>query len=128
MRVFKSKTFARFSERNAIPNEDLCDAVRRASRGLIDANLGGGVLKQRLAREGGGRSGGFRAIVFFRSGDRAVFAHGFAKKDRGNITQKESGALKKLAKIMLGFSGAEISTAVAAGVLVEVTCDGETIS
>ena len=128
MRVFKSKAFARFADRNEISDEDLCDAVQRASRGLIDADLGGGVIKQRIARKGAGKSGGFRSMILFKEKDRAVFVHGFAKKDLGNISPKELKALKKLAKIVLGYSDAQIATVVASGTLVEVKCDGKAVS
>ncbi len=64
MRVFKTKPFARFADHDGIDDNELCDAVRRAARGLIDADLGGGVIKQRLARKGRGKSGGFRSIIF----------------------------------------------------------------
>jgi hypothetical protein len=59
MRVFKTKPFARFAGHEGIDDDVLCDAVQRAENGLIDANLGGGVIKQRLAREGQGKSSGF---------------------------------------------------------------------
>ena len=63
MRTFKTKAFARFADRERLEDTALCEAVQRAATGLIDADLGGGVIKQRIARKGGGRSGGFRAIV-----------------------------------------------------------------
>src|SRR5271157_4080559 len=100
MRVFKNRAFSRFADKNEISDEDLCDAVGRASRGLIAADLGGGVIKQRISRQGEGKSGGFRTMILFRPRDRAVFVHGFAKKDLGNVSPKELSALKKLAKIM----------------------------
>ena len=67
----------------------LRDAVRRTGRGLVDADLGGGVIKQRIARRGQGRSGGFRVIVLFRGGEYAFFVHGFAKKDQENLRRDE---------------------------------------
>jgi len=66
MHVFKTKSFIRFASHEEIVDEKLCEAVRRAEDGLIDADLGGGVVKQRLAREGKGKSGGSRGIVLFR--------------------------------------------------------------
>jgi len=128
MRVFKNKAFARFAERNRIPDEDLCAAVARALHGLINADLGGGVIKQRIARKGEGKSGGFRSMILFRANLRAVFVHGFAKKDVANIDAGELKALKQLAKVVLAYSEAEITAAAASGVFVEVKCDGETIS
>jgi len=120
MRVFKNKAFSRFADRNDISDEDLWNAVQRASRGLIDANLGAGVIKQRIPRRGEGKSGGFRSIIVFREGDRAVFVHGFAKKDIGNISPRELKALKKLARILLAYSDLQLATVVTSGTLVEV--------
>jgi hypothetical protein len=128
MRVFKNKPFSRFAARNGISDENLCEAVERASRGLIDADLGGGVIKQRMARKGQGRSGAFRSMVLFRQKDRAVFVHGFAKKDRGNVSPKELKALRKLAKIVLAYSDVHLAAAVASGTLIEVQCNGEAVS
>ena len=71
MRVFKTKPFARFAAKEGIIDAVLRDAIRRAEAGLVDADLGGGVIKQRLARQGQGKSGGFRSIVLFRRGARA---------------------------------------------------------
>jgi hypothetical protein len=64
MRLFKSKAFARFARSQDIADEDLWEAIERAEKGLIDANLGGYVIKQRIARDGEGKSGGFRSITF----------------------------------------------------------------
>ena len=73
LQIFKTKAFARFADREGINDAELCEAMDRAQRGLVDANLGGGVIKQRIARKGGGRSGGFRTIVLFRRGALAYF-------------------------------------------------------
>jgi hypothetical protein len=124
----RNKVFARFAQTNAIPDQALCDAVERAVRGLIDANLGGGVIKQRIARKGEGKSGGFRSMILFREKLRAVFVHGFAKKDVGNINSRELKALKKLAKIMLAHTDAQLASLLSLGILVEVECNGKAIS
>src|ERR1035437_2479276 len=85
MRVFKTKQLARFARREEIPDGSLLEAIKRAERGLIDADLGGGLIKQRVARQGQGRSGGYRMIVAYREKNRAVFLYGFAKSERANI-------------------------------------------
>ncbi len=85
MQTFKTKAFARFTDREGIDDAALCEAVGRARSGLVDADLGGGVIKQRVARKGGGRSGGFRTIVLFRRGELAFFVYGFAKSGRENL-------------------------------------------
>jgi hypothetical protein len=79
VRIFKTKWVARFVRRERIDDASLKDAIERAERGIIDADLGGGLIKQRVARPGRGRSGGFRMIVAFRIEDRAFFLYGFAK-------------------------------------------------
>jgi len=101
MRVFKTKPFARFASHEGIADEELCEAAAQAERGLIDADLGGGVIKQRLAREGQGKSGGFRSILLFRRGAKAFFVYGFAKSDGDNIRRDELKAFHKLAGEML---------------------------
>src|SRR5271154_4602397 len=94
-----------------------------AERGLVDADSGGGVIKQRLARAGGGKSGGFRTIVLFRSGKCAFFVHGFAKNERDNISDAELAAFRMLATEMLAYDDAAIAAALTTGALVEVTGD-----
>jgi len=86
----------------------LKEAVARAERGLIDGDLGGGVIKQRIARPGQGKSGGYRSIIFFRKGEKAFFVYGFAKSDRENIEPDELVEFKKLAKAWFTFSDKQI--------------------
>ncbi len=123
MRVFKNKSFARFARKARLADADLCKAVWNAEQGLIDADLGSGVLKQRIARSGGGKSGGFRTIILFRAGTRAFFVHGFAKNERDNIRDDELAAFRMLAAEMLAYDDMAIARAVAAGVLTEVRTD-----
>ena len=124
MRTFKTKPFARFAARESIEDAALCEAVERAVKGLVDADLGGGVIKQRIARLGQGRSGGFRVLVVFRRGDRAFFVHGFAKSDRENLQRKELRALRSLANEMLGLDGPGLEAMLANATISEVNCDG----
>jgi hypothetical protein len=58
-RVFKTRWFERFARKEKIPDPILVDAVARAEKGQVDADLGGGVIKQRIARPGRGKSGGY---------------------------------------------------------------------
>lgn len=125
MRVFVTKVFARFVRSERIDDGRLCEAVARAEAGLIDADLGGGIIKQRVARRGGGRSGGYRTVIAYRSSQRSVFLYGFAKSERDNINESELADLKKLAKHYLAYSDAQIATALASAELTEVICDEE---
>ena len=124
MRTFKTKAFARFARREGIGDRGLCDAVERIGKGLVDADLGGGVLKQRIARPGQGRSGGVRAILVLRQGERAFFLHGFAKSDRENLRRAELRAVRALAGEMLRLDDSELDAMLANGTISEVICDG----
>ena len=128
MRTFKTKAFTRFGDKAGIADVALCRAVGDAERGLIAADLGGWVIKQRIARRGEGKSGGFRTLIVFRAGSRAIFVHGFAKNEKENIENDELVALKKLAGELLAYDDKTLARAVASGVPLEVKCDEETVS
>ncbi len=123
MGAFKTKEFARFARKAGLPDEKLLNAAGQVAAGDYDADLGGGVFKQRVAGEGGGKSGGFRTIILFRAGGHSFFAYGFAKKDKENVTAKELKALKLLAKVLLGLPRSKIEEALRFGELVEVTVE-----
>jgi hypothetical protein len=123
MRIFKNKAFVRFARKSRIADADLCKAVKDAASGLIDADLGGGVIKQRIARKGGGKSGGFRTIILFRVGARSFFVHGFAKNEKDNIDDDELAAFKLLAAQMQSYSDAALAKAIENGTLTEVMCN-----
>lgn len=125
MTVYATKEFARFARKAGLLDAKLFQAAQEVAEGQHDADLGGGVFKQRVAREGGGKSGGFRTIILFRIGGQSFFAHGFAKNDKANVSAKELKALKKLADVLLGFSDVQLQTAKAAGELIEVVNDGD---
>jgi len=125
VRVFKTKWFARYARRERIEDESLRDAVERAECGGVDANLGGGVIKQRVARTGQGRSGGRRMLIAYRSGDRSVFLYGFAKNERENIEHDELATLREIAAGWLKADEESLKRAMEEGVLLEVGYDEE---
>jgi|SRR5579872_971471 len=124
MSVYVTKEFARFARKAGLIDAKLLQAAQDVAAGQYDANLGDGVFKQRVARDGGGKSGGFRTIILFRIGGHSFFAHGFAKNDKANVSAKELTALKRLAGMLLGFSDKQLEVAKAARELIEVTRDG----
>ena len=126
-RTFKTKPFARFANREGMLDAALCEAVGRAGRGQIDADLGGGVIKRRIARMGRGRSGGFRTIVLFRRGERSFFVYGFAKSGRANLRRDELKAFRLLADTMLGMDEAGLEAALANETITEVVCDDQAV-
>jgi hypothetical protein len=124
-RVFKTRWFERFAGKEKIRDAVLVDAVARAEQGRVDADLGGGVIKQRVARPGQGKSGGYRTIVFFRRGERAIFAYGFAKSDRANIDADEEKQFKEAARHVLRLTEKQIDELLKNGDLVEVKYEQE---
>jgi len=119
VRIFKTKTLAKFTRQNAIGDEYLVDAVERAVRGLIDADLGGQIIKQRVARPGQGKRGGFRMIIGIRS-DRAIFLFAFAKNERENIDKAELMTLREIVASFLNTDDRTIAQALKDGTLIEV--------
>ena len=120
---FQDQTLCAFREARGNSDADLCDAATRAERGQVDAYLGGGVIKQRIARRGQGRSGGLRAIVLFRQRERSFFVYGFAKSVRDNLRRDELRAFRLLAEQMLGMDEAGLQAALSNGTITEVVCD-----
>ena len=125
MRIFKSKWFTKFARKECIADAKLCEAVRNAEQGIIDADYGDGVIKQRIARPNEGKSGGYRSIVLFRLGDRAFFVYGFAKSTQDNIDESDERDFKELAKTVLAASNTELENLVSDGKYVEVTCNDQ---
>ena len=123
IRIYANRWFAKFAAKEKISDASLADAAYRAESGLVDADLGNGLIKQRIARQGGGKSGGYRSILIFRSGERAIFVFAFAKSDKTNLSAAELKAYRKAAGIMLELGDDQIETEVEAGRLVEVKDD-----
>lgn len=121
MRIFKNKFVKKFAQKQNISDDDLISAIQRAESGLIDADLGGGVIKQRIPRQGQGKSGGYRSIILFRSGDKAFFMFAFAKNEQENISTQELQAMKAAAEVMLAMNDESIQAAIDNQTLTEIT-------
>ncbi len=123
MKVFQNAWFGRFARKEKISADALWDAVERAGNGQVDADLGGGVIKQRIARSGESKSKGYRSIVLFRKGELSFFVYGFSKSELGNIRKDEEAQFKKMAKHVLSLTDAQLSKLVANGQFEEVVKD-----
>lgn len=125
MRVFKLKAFGRFMRRERITDAMLCQAIAVAERGLIDADLGSGLMKLRVARTGQGKSGGHRTLLAYRAGERSVFLYGFAKSERDNIDAAELRVWRARARAFLELSENALEARIADDDVTEVCCDEE---
>lgn len=125
MSIYRTKEFSRFARKAGLRDDELLKAAKAVTAGEWDADLGGGVFKQRIARKGGGKSGGFRTIILFKVGGHSFFVHGFAKSEKANVTSKELKALKKLADAFFAFDAEMLERARAAGEISKVESDGE---
>lgn len=115
-----TRAFVRFARKERVPGAALAEAVERIGEGSIDADLGGGLFKQRVARPGQGRSGGWRTIIVYRSGERAIFVHGFAKSAKSNLSPKELAELKRLAGVILAMKTKDVRVMIESGDWIEV--------
>ena len=123
LRIFKTKPLARFVRRERIDDASLIGAVDEAGRGLVDADLGGGLIKKRVARAGKGKSGGYRMLIAFRWKQRAIFLFGFAKNERDNIDDKQLATLQDIAAAWLTAEDSEIVRALDDGIVIEAVND-----
>lgn len=104
VRIFKYKKFTRFANKHSLDDATLCAVVKEMEDGLIHADLGGGLFKQRVARKGQGKSGGYRVIVLYKIGKLVLFVHGFPKSEEDNISPAQEEKFKDMSRIYLGLS------------------------
>ena len=128
MRVFKNAWFERFTRKHCIPDKALLEAIERVRKGQIDVDLGGGVIKQRVARKGQGKSGGFRTVILYNAAGRAFFVYGFAKSERDNIEDDEEVQFKKAATPVLGLTDEQLAELIGKNQFSEVYENGEEVS
>ena len=125
VRVFKTKTFARFARKQSIDDATLWRAIENADRGLVDADLGGGVIKQRAARVGQGKRSGYRTIVLYRTAERALFVYGFAKNEQDNIEDADLKDYRQLTHEVLNWKQGQVAKVLATGAWIEITAPME---
>jgi hypothetical protein len=126
MKVYKTRWFERWARKQNIEDLTLCNAVREIAAGLYDADLGGGLIKKRIARPGKGKSGGFRTLLATNKGDLWIFIYGFPKSKRSNIGKDEEQQLKKSAEDLLSLAPEGIELLKNEDELIEVDCEQKT--
>jgi hypothetical protein len=122
VRVFKDCEFDDWAKNEDVADEKLCEAAAEVEKGLINARLGGFLIKKRVGAPGRGKRGAFRTIIAHRQGDRLIFLHGFCKNEQDNISRKEKEALHKLGDQYMEYSGDELSELVNKGLIIEIRC------
>jgi len=122
MRVYKTKWFGRWARREGLSDKLICVAIREVERGLVDAALGGQLVKKRIGLPGRGKSGSVRTIIAYRAGDRAFCLYGFAKSQKDNIEKIELEGLKKLSRQLFNLTEGELRRALQEAALSEVRC------
>lgn len=120
MPAYKTRTFARWMKREGLADRDLRDAITEMQAGLVDAQLGGGLIKKRVARTGQGKRGSYRILVASNFGERWIFIFGFAKNERSNINDEELRLMKQIAGTLLEMNEASLQKALDAGELMEI--------
>jgi len=110
MRIFKYRTFEKWAKKQGLTDEDLKKAVLEIENGLIDANLGGNVYKKRIGRQGQGKSAAHRTLILMKQNDKVIFAHGFAKSEKDNLTKNELEGFKIMAEAFLNLTNEQINT------------------
>ena len=120
MRIFKNRWFSKFARKEGISDKRLIKVVQDLEAGIIDADLGGGVIKMRMARSKQGKSGGYRTIILYRKENRAFFVYGFAKNELENIDRSDVLGFKKLAKIILSLPTSDVEVLLEKGEIEEV--------
>ncbi len=120
MRIFKSKWFNKWAEKEGLTDKALAEAITEMEDGLNDGELGGHVYKKRAAIQGQGKRGGLRTIIAFKVDDKSFFMFGFAKNQKDNIDKKELKALKLMAKDLLSYLDKQLKQAIKANELIEV--------
>ncbi|WP_237449630.1 type II toxin-antitoxin system RelE/ParE family toxin [Novosphingobium silvae] len=123
MRIFKTRHFQRWMRKTELSDSALRKAVLEMAAGLIDADLGGGVMKKRIGLAGRGKRGGARTLVATNKGNRWFFVFGFEKNERDNIHDDELQALQDYAADLLKRTAAQLDEAAADGTLLEITDD-----
>lgn len=125
MAIYKALPFVRWARKEKLDDLSLCTAVQEMKNGLYDADLGGGLVKKRVARLGQGKRSSFRTLIATNKEDRWFFLFGFAKNERSNIDKDEEKALKALSKEMLSYTPEALEQAKQNKVLIEVICNAE---
>jgi hypothetical protein len=123
VRIFKDLEFDKWARDDGVTDAMLCTAAAEIEEGLVDARLGGFLIKKRVAAPGRSKRDSYRTIAAHRQGSRLVFLHGFAKNEQENITKKEKKALRMLGDVYMEYTDATLTKQIAEGLILEIVCN-----
>jgi len=126
LQIYKTRWFVKYAKRERISDRSLFEAIDRAERGLVDADLGGGLIKQRVARPGQGRSSGYRVLIAYRTSERAFFVFGFAKNVLDNLDAAQLLTWRNVASDLLAAAPEQLAEALSDSALKEINYDPKT--
>jgi hypothetical protein len=120
MRIFKYNLFDKWAKKHGLTDSQLKQAILEIEHGLIDANLGGNVYKKRIGKQGQGKSGAYRTILLMRLNDTVIFAHGFTKGEKDNISKPDLDGFKIMASAFLNLTREQLNALIANQNLIEI--------
>ncbi len=120
-RIFKTKSFYRWQRKELIPDKKLHQAILEIDQGLVDAELGSGLIKKRIAKPGFGKSSSYRTIIATNRNDKWFFIYGFSKNEQENITGKEFESIKHYSSFLLEINNTEITAMLKQEKLLEIS-------
>jgi len=126
LKIYKTKPFNKWQIKSTeLEDSALIQAIHEIQDGLYDADLGGNLYKKRIARDGAGKSSGYRTIIATRLKNRWIFILGFAKNEKDNISNNELKALQRFAQLLLNYTDGEIKQAIIDKHIVEVNYENK---
>ncbi|WP_149536750.1 type II toxin-antitoxin system RelE/ParE family toxin [Siccirubricoccus phaeus] len=128
IRVFLTPQVAKLQRDERLGDSVFCEVageVLRGELGVGEANLGGGLFKERVGRANKGKSDGYRMIVGYRTpnSERVLFAYGFPKSVASTLTPAGRKALTIVARDFIAADDKKVLALLKDGKVKEVKCD-----
>jgi len=120
MKRLSTKWFKKWSKKVKLTNDDLLVAISDLEDGLSTTDLGSHLFKVRVKREHSGKSSGFRTIIVYQEGEKAIFLYGFGKNEKENIEKAELQYFKKLGNDLLALDSEELEESIEQKILFDL--------
>ena len=104
-----------------LEDSTLRKAITEMEQGLVDADLGGGLVKKRVPLPGMGKRGGVRTIVATNHCGIWFFLFGYQKNEKADISKRDEEVLKLLGAKLLRMDDSLLSAAIKAEQIWEIS-------